>query len=235
MDYFYSPNISRGCFYLDAEEAKHCVRVLRKKPGDQIIVLDGKGSLYTCTITEIQGKIVNFEILNIQKAEIPSCDIHIAIAPTKNIERIEWFLEKSIEVGVQRISYLLCDNSERKRVNMTRMMKKAISAIKQSQNPYLPVINDMIPFSDFINNDDKDSRKLICHAERGKTAFLLQAIEKRPAYQIVIGPEGDFTKDELLMAEKAGFTPVSLGRTRLRTETAGLVACILLNALNAQV
>jgi len=235
LDNFYNPDIVNGDLHLDEEESKHCIKVLRKKEGDLIAVFDGQGGIYKCRLINTRDKKVEYEVLEKQIAELPTCSIHIAIAPTKNIERTEWFLEKSIEVGIQHISFLQCENSERKRINMERMVKKAISAMKQSQNAIMPLIDDIVPFNDFLINAGAGAQKVICHADMVKEAFLLHTALKGAAYLVMIGPEGDFSREEMILAEKKGFKPVSLGKSRLRTETAGLVACILLNALNTQV
>jgi len=232
VEYFYQPNIITDTLYLDEEESKHCARVLRKKIEDQIIVFDGYGGVYTCRITVLHHKKVEFEIIEKKTINKTRHNIHLIIAPTKNADRIEWFLEKSIEVGVHQISFINCQNSERHRLNMSRIMKKVVSAIKQCQNPFIPVVNDMLSLKDYLRSADQDSEKYICHASSGKGNFLLNAANKHASYQVLIGPEGDFTKQEVTMAEKKGFLPVSLGDSRLRTETAGLVACVLLNALN---
>jgi 16S rRNA (uracil1498-N3)-methyltransferase len=207
---------------------------MRKRAGDQIVVFDGKGGVYTCNITRADPKKTEFEIVQRQLYKTSSFFIHVALAPTKNIERIEWFLEKSIEVGIHQISFLICNNSERKKVNMDRMHKKAITAMKQSQNPFLPVINDLIPFNDFIKGLEINMERFICHADSGKDNHLIKKANTNAGYIVLIGPEGDFTQDELEMAEEHGFEAVSLGKTRLRTETAGFVACTLLNVINAQ-
>ena len=234
MEYFYQPNIIEDTLYLDEEESKHCARVLRKKTEDQIIVIDGEGGVYTCKITALHHKKVEFEIIEKKTINKTKHSIHLIIAPTKNTDRIEWFLEKSIEVGVHQISFINCENSERHRLNMSRIKKKVISAIKQCQNPYLPAVNDILSLKDYLRFADQDSEKYICHASSGKGNFLLNSATKHASYQVLIGPEGDFTKEEVIMAEKMGFLPVSLGDSRLRTETAGLVASVLLNALNME-
>lgn len=232
MEHFYQPNIRIGICYLDEEESKHCSRVLRKKIKDQIDVLDGEGGVYTCMITEIQAKKVEFKIIEKKTFKKPRHSIHLIIAPTKNTDRIEWFLEKSIEVGVHQISFIKCQNSGRNRLNMLRIKKKIISAIKQCQSPFLPVVNDILSLQNYLSSVDQDSEKYICHASSGKGNFLFNAANKYASYEVLIGPEGDFTKEEVTLAREKGFLPVTLGDSRLRTETAGLVACVLLNALN---
>jgi 16S rRNA (uracil1498-N3)-methyltransferase len=221
LDYFYQPDIISDVFHLDEEESRHCAKVLRKKVEDQIIVLDGNGGIYTCKIKGVHHKKVEFEVT-----------IHLVIAPTKNADRIEWVIEKSIEIGLREISFINCHNSERHRLNMARMRKKAISAMKQCQNPYLTVVNDILSFENYLDTAAQNSEKYLCHAFAGKGNFLLNIAKRGASYQVLIGPEGDFTKEELSQAVKKGFNPVSLGDSRLRTETAGLVACVLLNALN---
>lgn len=232
MDYFYQPDIKSDTFHLNEEESRHCAKVLRKKAEDQIIVLDGEGGIYRCKIKNIDHKKVEFEVIDKRFDKKPGYYVHLVIAPTKNAERIEWFVEKSIEVGLHQISFINCHNSGRHRLNMHRIRKKVISAMKQCQNPYLPALNDIIPFEDYLDIAAQNSEKYICHAPDGKGNFLLDAAKRNASYQVLIGPEGDFTREELILAEEKGFIPVSLGDSRLRTETAGLVACVLLNALN---
>lgn len=234
MDYFYNPDITKGSFLLDEEESRHCILVLRKKKGDEITILDGKGGIYMCRIIYPHHKKTEYEIIKSHRVEKAPYEIHIAIAPTKNMDRIEWFLEKSIEVGVQGISFIQCKNSERGRINMDRIIKKAINATKQSHNAFLPEINDLVSFQTFVENIDQSYEKLLCHAAKGKGYYLLHTATKGRNYYIMIGPEGDFTDDEIHLATRYGFKMVSLGNSRLRTETAGFVVCTLLNALNIQ-
>jgi 16S rRNA (uracil1498-N3)-methyltransferase len=219
---------------LDQEESRHCIRVLRKRKGDEITVLDGQGGIYTCRITNANHKETEFEILKSYHDKQVSHEIHIGIAPTKNMDRIEWFLEKSIEVGIRRITFILCENSERNRINMDRLVKKAISAMKQSHHAYLPEISDLVSFRNLVENIDQSYEKFLCHAEKGNGNYLLHTATKGRNYCVLIGPEGDFTNDELQLASQNGYEMVSLGNSRLRTETAGFVACTLLNALNVQ-
>lgn len=232
MDYFYQPDIISDAFHLNEEESRHCAKVLRKKVEDQIFVLDGAGAIYRCEIKSVHHKKVEFEIVDKRAVEKSSYSVHLVIAPTKNPDRIEWFIEKSIEVGLHQISFIDCRNSERHRLNMPRIRKKVISSMKQCQNPFLPVVNDILPYQEYLETAVQNSEKFICHSTGGKGNYLINAAKRDAVYQVLVGPEGDFSKEELTIAEKKGFIPVSLGDSRLRTETAGLVACILLNALN---
>jgi len=210
------------------------VRVLRKKAGDQILVLDGKGGLYTCILKDSKPREVRFEVEKEEQWDGPEHHIHLIIAPTKKIDRMEWLIEKSVEIGIQEISFVRCMNSERPQLKIDRLQKKAISAMKQSMNLFLPRIHDIIPFQEVLTHSADNVNKYICHVRSGENNFLLNVVKKGRSYQILIGPEGDFTDKELIQAEEHGYTPVSLGENRLRTETAGLVACVLLNALQVK-
>jgi len=235
VEYFYQPDIISDTFHLNEEESKHCAKVLRKKIEDQIIVLDGVGGVYRCKINSLLPNKVEFDIIEKASVKKTRHTIHLIIAPTKNTDRIEWFVEKSIEVGAHRISFIDCQNSERHRLNISRIRKKAISAMKQCKNPFFALIDDIVPFKDYLHSAVHDSEKYICHASKGEGNYLLNVATKGAHYQVLIGPEGDFTNDELSLAENQGFLPVSLGESRLRTETAGLVAGVLFNALNIKV
>lgn len=232
MDSFYQPDITSDIIHLSEEESRHCAKVVRKKVEDQIIILDGHGGIFRCKIKSIHHKKVECYILEKRIVKKPVYSVHVVIAPTKNADRIEWFIEKSIEVGLHQVSFIDCHNSERHRLNMARIRKKAISAMKQCQNPYLPVISDILSFENYLHTIDQNTEKFICHASGGKNNYLLNTANSNASYEVLIGPEGDFTKEELILAEKKGFIPVSLGNSRLRTETAGLVTCVILNALN---
>jgi len=234
MNYFFQPDILNDITYLDPEESNHCIRVLRKKPGDVIKILDGKGGIFTCKIIKADPTELSFQMLG--KKQIASRDysIHIAIAPTKNLERMEWFVEKSVEIGIDKISFIQCRNSERKIVKLNRLEKKAISAMKQSGNLYLPVLSEIMDVNQFIKTDFGNTLKFIGHSETGSSNPLITTAKAHLPYLVLIGPEGDFTLDEVLSAKERGFLPVSLGSSRLRTETAGLLACSILNLINSQ-
>lgn len=231
MNYFYQPDIRKGVFELTPEESKHCIRVLRNKVDDLIQVLDGKGGWFICKVTEASPVRTRFEIIEEKQENKKDHLIHIAIAPTKNLDRLEWFIEKSVEIGIDRISYLICNHSERKHLKLDRLQMKAIVALKQSGNLYLPEMSEMIPFETFIHTSSGNIQKYIAHAGYKNTEPLIKTARPKGDYLVLIGPEGDFSQDELQASRKAGFHPVSLGPSRLRTETAGLVACMILNLL----
>jgi len=225
---FYAPEISDE-MELPAEEAGHCVRVLRMKEGDRIKLTDGKGFFYDAVISAVSGKRCMVHIVEKEiKKPLWSGHIHIAVAPTKLMERNEWFVEKAVEIGVDEITFLKTDHSERDAIKMERMEKIAISAMKQSQKAQFPVMNGMISFRNFLERDIKGDR-FIAHCESGDKVNLRDVVVSGHDALVLIGPEGDFSSSEIEMALKAGYRPVSLGPSRLRTETAALVAVHILN------
>lgn len=230
MQLFYQPDIEKGILSLNIEESRHCVKVLRKKEGDEITIVDGKGHFYEAIIADANPKKCLFDIQRTYQEAPKPFFIHIGIAPTKNIDRIEWFLEKSIELGIDAITFLACEHSERIKINTERLEKKAISAMKQSIKSKLPLLNPLVPFSSFIQTPA--TQKFIAYIDQETTGHLMHAAKKQQDYLVLIGPEGDFSKKEIAMAREEGFAPVSLGNSRLRTETAGLVACHTLNLIN---
>ena len=232
MQLFYQPEISKENNYLTKEESHHCIKVLRQKLGEIIFITDGAGNLYRASITHADPKQCRFEILGIEHTSRPASHIHIAISPTKNSERIEWFVEKAVEIGVQEISFVITQNSERKGLKPDRIIRKAISAMKQSQQVYLPVIHEPIIITEFLGRDLKDCNNYIANVDFENANFLMQVAPPKTKYCILIGPEGDFTEAEVQLAAEEGFQKVSLGNSRLRTETAGLVACHILNLIN---
>lgn len=229
MHLFYQPLISEGIDYLDADEARHATRVMRLQKGDELQITDGKGCFYRCVVSDATKHECYFKI--VEKIQTPLRDytIHIAIAPTKNLDRMEWFVEKAAELGIDKITFISCDNSERKSVNIERLVKKAISGMKQSKQSRLPQVEDIARFEKIL---DTDGEKFIAHVDIGNPAQLKDARPKSK-YTVLIGPEGDFSTDELSLATKKGFKKVSLGSTTLRTETAGIVACHTLHLINS--
>lgn len=224
MFIFYQPEIPQGVRELDREESRHCVKVLRKQEGDRIKITDGQGSFYEATISRANPKVCGFEIISQQFVEADPFHIHIALAPTKNLDRCEWFVEKAVEIGIHRLSFILCGNAERKVLKTERLYRKAISAMKQSQHAYLPEISELIKFEDFVRQSDTEQR-FIAHLGKEPSPQLLQAAKPQSGYLVLIGPEGDFTDQEVELATASGFEAVSLGNSRLRTETAGIAAC----------
>ena len=222
MQIFYCPEVFQGNLYLSAEESKHCVKVLRKQEGDLIHLIDGQGNFYEVSISLASPKKVLFEIVKTWQ-ELPlSYSLHIAIAPTKNNDRFEWFLEKATEIGIDEITPIICDHSERKVIKHERMQKIILSASKQSLKAKLPILNTTITLKAFLSKKQDDDC-FIAHC-KNQDKINLQSIVTENSL-ILIGPEGDFSENEIDYALSNNFKPVSLGNSRLRTETAGIVAC----------
>lgn len=228
---FYAPDIAVNQ-ELPEEESGHCARVLRLKEGDRITLTDGKGVFYTAVLTDIHPRHCRVDITE-QLSQKPLWDytIHIAVAPTKNIDRMEWFVEKATEIGINTITFLHCRYSERKEIKWQRLHKIAVNAMKQSQKAVLPQINEMVDFGSFITQPF-DGTRLIAHCENDEKQLIRDVYKPNKNALVLIGPEGDFSTVEINSARAAGFIPVSLGASRLRTETAALVACHTLHLLN---
>ncbi|MBQ6724783.1 MAG: 16S rRNA (uracil(1498)-N(3))-methyltransferase [Paludibacteraceae bacterium] len=228
MYLFYCPNIETQQT-LSEEESAHCVRVLRYSVGDEILITDGRGTTYTARITNPHPKHCDFEILSREKQEPHHAfHLHIAIAPTKNIERMEWAIEKCVEIGVDEITPLLCRFSERKQLRTDRLEKIILSAAKQSLTPYLPVLHELTPYDEFLRLEarvESGEQRFIAHCYKDEKRLLKDEIERGRDVLVLIGPEGDFSEKEVAGALALGFAPVSLGNSRLRTETAAVVAC----------
>ena len=234
MELFYSNTINKDVITLDYIESNHCLKVLRKSIGDSVNIVDGKGTLF-------KGKIISSNKECQVKIEKIFNDygkkdyyIHIGISPLKNNHRIEWFIEKSVEIGIDEISFIDCSRTIRKKINIDRLNKTAISAMKQTLKAKIPKINSILEITDFIKNNMNDN-KFICHLEEdiSKTIFdYKNNFKLNGSSCILIGPEGDFTPDEINFSNKNNFSFLSLGESRLRTETAGVIACHLLNIVN---
>lgn len=227
-------NIHKQTAELHEEEAFHFQKVLRGKVGQNIQVTDGNGKIAKGIVKDLANKSVGIE-LTAPPIFIPPSDynLHIAIAPTKNMERIEFFLEKATEIGIQNITFLQSFHSERKKTNLERCQKIIISAVKQSLKAYIPRLNEQMKFKDFVQQNHSES-KLIAHCnEEFKRVSLKNKILPKENYLLLIGPEGDFSNEEIQLAEKNGFTSVSLGNQRMRTETAALFAVFGVNWLNS--
>lgn len=226
MQLFYCKNLQESLEILE-EESRHITKVLRLKERDCLNVTDGKGNLFKVKIIDTKPKKCKIEIIGIEKKESHPYYLHIAIAPTKNIQRLEWFLEKATEIGVNEITPIICKKSERKKVKLDRCHRILLSAMKQSLKFHLPKLNEPISFSNFINKPF-EGNKFIAYCKSTEDAHLKsQVLEKE--ILVLIGPEGDFTKDEISEALKYKFQDVSLGVSRLRTETAGIFVANTIN------
>jgi len=232
MYLFYTPAInSEPIQFLDEVESKHAIRVLRLKEEDTILLVDGKGTFYEAKISHANPKKCVFEVLR-KRTETPKkFYLHIAIAPTKNNERTEWFAEKCTEIGIHEITPILTHHSERKNLKEERLIKTTVSAMKQSLNANLPKINSLTPFKTLVTSSF-EGKKYIAHCYPQNKKELKNSYEAGENALILIGPEGDFSKEEVELAIKNNFIPISLGSSRLRTETAGIVACHTINLLN---
>jgi len=232
MDLFYLPELDATATQVlfPKEESKHISRVLRKQHGDKLRATNGKGFEAVIELIQVNNHKVEGEIKNrIEHTPLPY-QLHLAIAPTKNINRLEWFLEKATEIGIHSITPLLCEHSERKIIKPERLEKIIIAALKQSQNVYLPQLKSLQSFEDFIPQHPKG---YIAHCHEGEKTAFFNAIEANGDITLLIGPEGDFSIREVEMALQHDYTAVSLGKQRLRTETAALVGCHTV-ALKAQ-
>jgi 16S rRNA (uracil1498-N3)-methyltransferase len=225
---FYQPEIPQGVHHLNEEESRHAVKVLRLQQGKVIDITDGQGKFYQASITDAHQKHCAFELLKTTEVAPFPVYRHIAIAPTKNIDRLEWFVEKAVEFGVDRITPILCDHSERRVVKHERLQKKAVSAMKQSLKAWLPQIDEAVTLKSFLTTASTE-HGFIAYVDHENTDFLSQLKQPAGNHLVLIGPEGDFSEAEVAMAEASGFRKVSLGPSRLRTETAAIAAVHLLN------
>jgi 16S rRNA (uracil1498-N3)-methyltransferase len=230
VNLFYQPKIDEGILNLDAEESRHAIKVLRMAKGDELHITDGKGFFYTARINQNDPKKCGFETVEKKQISKRKYQIHIAIAPTKNADRMEWFVEKAVEIGVDKITFFQSKNSERKTINLERVEKIAISAMKQSQQTWLPTIKGVVTFKEILK--DLAAQKFIAHVDSQNPVHLKDVAKPNDHYLVLIGPEGDFSHEELELASQNNFQKVSLGSNRLRTETAGLVACEIMNLVN---
>ncbi len=231
MFLFYTPDITTNPELPEAE-SQHCIRVLRMSAGDSIHLVDGKGHFFQATITDPHPKHCRIELTKTIDQPLPWVNrIQIALAPTKNMDRTEWFAEKVTEIGINKISFLNCRFSERKEIKTERIEKILIAAMKQSVKATLPEVQTMSNFDSFITHDF-DGQKFIAHCYPGEKPLLSQAYKKGNNALILIGPEGDFSEEEVKKANALGFQSISLGDSRLRTETAALTACQTVHIVN---
>lgn len=234
MHLFYIPDISNNNILLPQEESVHCIRVLRLKIGDIVYLTNGLGGLYKTKIIIDHPKKCILQIVE-SKEEVGKKDfkIHIAVAPTKNINRFEWFLEKATEIGIDEITPLLCTHSERKIIKPDRLNKVITAAMKQSLKAYHPVLKEINSFKNFIQTAVAD-QKFIAYCSDTYKDHLKDKYLKGKSAIVLIGPEGDFSPEEVELAIKNGYQPISLGPSRLRTETAAVVACHTVNLVNGE-
>ena len=232
MNLFFTPDFREEFYQLSETESKHIVRVLRMDTGDTIHLTDGEGGMIEASIVTADPKKCTVKAVRILREyhKRPFL-LHIAIAPTKNTDRFEWFLEKSTEIGIDTITPLICSRSERNKINYDRSGKVIVAAMKQSLKAYLPKLDQPVKFRDFIQRPFEGA-KFIAYCDENETTELKNVYRKGAKTLILIGPEGDFTPEEVIAAKMAGFIPISLGKSRLRTETAGVVACHTVNLIN---
>jgi 16S rRNA (uracil1498-N3)-methyltransferase len=235
MQLFYNPEIEETTkeFSLSAEESKHLLKVLRKKKGDKFQITNGKGWLFTAVLEETEPKNATAKVVSADKRHPKMHSLHMAVAPTKSNDRYEWFLEKATEIGVNEITPIICKRSERKNLKMDRLQKVIQEAMKQSLRTYLPVLNPPLTYEEYMNREHPGIR-FIAHCHEEEKLELKRRIAPDKRITILIGPEGDFTEEEVDLAEEKGFLSVSLGESRLRTETAAVYACTAVAVFNSR-
>lgn len=233
MHVFYTPDITSNEYTLNEEESRHCNKVLRLNLGDQVFLVDGKGGFYEAEISLAGKKLVTLKVTNAQQEyQRRNHHLHIAVAPTKNIDRLEWFLEKATELGIDEITPIICERSERKIVKEDRLFKVITAAVKQSLQAYHPILNPAISLSDFLKKE-QEGTNMVAHCVAGEPRrYISELVQPHGRYTILIGPEGDFSPNEIASTLARGFQPLTLGNTRLRTETAALAACFEVNYIN---
>lgn len=233
MQLFYNPRLDNSAsqFVFDTLESSHIVKVLRKKEGDTLQITNGKGYLFEARIVDADVKKCKAEIISTTKKHRKMYWFHLVVAPTKNNDRFEWFLEKATEIGVNEITPIICERSERKIIKPERMEKVIQSAMKQSLQAYLPKLNKAVTFKEFIDQP-REGLLFIAHCDDDEKMELKRRVAPDKDITILIGPEGDFSRQEIITAYENGFLPVSLGENRLRTETAAIVACTTVNMIN---
>lgn len=232
MQLFYVPKISGTEVILTETESKHAVRVLRLQKGTPVQIVDGTGGFYQAEIIDANPKKCKLEIRkSVKEFGKKDFHLHIAIAPTKNIDRFEWFLEKCTEIGIDEITPILTSHSERKKIKPERLEKILVSAMKQSLKAYLPKLNPLISFKELVSNSNSN-KKFIAYCDDVEKLHLKNHSLKGERILILIGPEGDFSPEEVNLAIQNGYSIISLGEARLRTETAGIVACHIVNLAN---
>lgn len=231
MFVFYCTEIQGNTICLTGDDARHCAKVLRKRPGDSILLTDGCGTLAQATLTHVSPTDCVAEVAERKLVPPRSISLHLAVAPTKNADRMEWLVEKAVELGVERISFIICDHSERRRIDLDRMRRIAIAALKQSQTAWLPELQ-VISFSDFVHQADLPARRYVAWCDDQNTAQLVDETWHDEEVLLLIGPEGDFSTEEINLCKSLNYKEIKLGSRRLRTETAALYGCFTIAAKN---
>ena len=234
MQLFYAPDITLPRYTLNEEESKHCIRVLRMRLDDELHITDGKGNLYRCKVVDDNAKRCTVAVVHTTPTYEPLPDkLTMAVAPTKNIDRFEWFLEKATEVGIYEVFPLECDHSERRQIKIDREEKVITSAVKQSLKAYHPTLHPMTSFKEVVTMPFEGDKFIAhCNDTLGEREYLGKLVKKEGNTLILIGPEGDFSQEEITFALDNGFKAISLGKERLRTETAALVATVITSTIN---
>ena len=235
MQLFYAPEITIPRYTLPEEESKHCLRVLRMELGDELHLTDGRGTMYRCKVVDANAKRCTVEVVErIDNYEPLPYRLTMAVAPTKNIDRFEWFLEKATEVGITEIYPIECDHSERRQIKLDREQKVITAAVKQSLKAYHPTLHPLIDLRTLLTMEF-DGEKYIAHCNDslGEREYLGKLLKKGGNALILIGPEGDFSPEEITFALRNGFKPISLGKQRLRTETAAVIATVITATVNS--
>jgi 16S rRNA (uracil1498-N3)-methyltransferase len=225
MQIFYASYVTEGTAHFSREESGHCLRVLRMRRGDDISFTDGIGNLYEGIITGDDSAAMTASVTSVRHEADHRYRLHIAISPVKNDDRLEWFIEKSVETGIDEITPLICSRTEKKRIRKDRLEGLILSAMKQSVRSYLPKLYEPLSFSEFIAGERTGTRLIACCDPGIERIMINSAFNPGEEVTILIGPEGDFTPEEVAQAMLYGFMPVHLGPNRLRTETAGVLAC----------
>lgn len=227
MQLFYQPKLKPNDEYIDfdKDESRHIVKVLRKRSGDSVHLTNGAGWIFDGVLEVLDQKHCRFKVISAKQQAPRSYRLHLAVAPTKSMDRFEWFLEKATEIGIDEITPLICQQSERRNIKPERLQRILQSAMKQSLQAYLPKLNQLTDFASFIASLPEDVKVLIAHCDPSQRQSLKKVVTAGQAITIMIGPEGDFSREEILSATEKGIIPVHMGDSRLRTETAAIVAC----------
>ena len=235
MPLFYQPDLSPEAPTLPPDESRHCVRVLRQQVGDSLEVVDGRGTYYAGVITQANAQRCAFTITRSWSEPARSYSVHLAIAPTKNLDRTEWLVEKAVEIGVDQLSFVRCEHSERRVLKTDRLLKKAVAAMKQSGRAARPVVHELQSLDRWLAEagERPAAQRLMAYVDPTHPIHLAQVARPGGSYEVLVGPEGGFSEQEVARAGAARYELVSLGPYRLRTETAGLVVCTTLNLINA--